>query len=181
MTLVYPVADSAEAALHAPRGFAERAREAELLAMGEVRFVTEPVGPAFTSREALLEAYPGADTPGWRQMAAVTGEGGAARLKPVRPVYSGGRRWPEPTGEAAPVFWRLSVSYWRLGGDAAAQAPLGPARKLRRGRGGEGLGGMELNALARQPLRAVRPQQPLDLGLFEVRRPEAPEDVIPDE
>lgn len=31
-----------------------------------------------------------------------------------------------------------------------------------------------LRALTCQPLRAVKPQQPLDIGLFETRLPEAP-------
>ena len=35
--------------------------------------------------------------------------------------------------------------------------------------------------MARQPLRPVEPQQPLDIGLFEVRPPDAPHIVMPDE
>jgi hypothetical protein len=38
-----------------------------------------------------------------------------------------------------------------------------------------------LRAIARQPLRPVKPQQPLDIGLFETRPPEAPHIVMPDE
>jgi hypothetical protein len=38
-----------------------------------------------------------------------------------------------------------------------------------------------LRAIARQPLRAVAPQQPLDIGLFETRLPENPSIVVPDE
>ena len=36
-------------------------------------------------------------------------------------------------------------------------------------------------AIAHQPLRPVKPQQPLDIGLFEVRLPESPDIVVPDE
>jgi hypothetical protein len=43
------------------------------------------------------------------------------------------------------------------------------------------LNAAELRALARQPLRPVKPQQPLDVGLFEVPAPEAPHILIPDE
>lgn len=38
-----------------------------------------------------------------------------------------------------------------------------------------------MKALADQPLLPVRPQQPLDVGLFEVRPPEAPHILMPDE
>jgi hypothetical protein len=30
-------------------------------------------------------------------------------------------------------------------------------------------------------MRAVQPQQPLDIGLFEFRLPEAPDIIVPDE
>ncbi len=38
-----------------------------------------------------------------------------------------------------------------------------------------------LRTIARQPLRPVEPQQPLDIGLFEIRPPDAPHIVMPDE
>jgi hypothetical protein len=38
-----------------------------------------------------------------------------------------------------------------------------------------------VRAIARAPLRPVKPQQPLDIGLFETRPPEAPHIVMPDE
>ena len=78
----------------------------------------------------------------------------------------------------------MSVSYWRIGPQTleAAHAALEvPARRLRRGVAGNDLAAPVLNALARQPLRAIAPQQPLDIGLFEVRPPEAPELLIPDD
>jgi hypothetical protein len=179
MAILYPVAETAEAALHAARGFAARAREAEALAAREVHFVTEPVGPAFATQEAALAAFPEADGTGWRRLAPVTGEG-AAPQAPLRPVYRDGRRWPDVEGVQSPL-WRLSVSYWRIGGAEAVGPVLDPARKLRRNETGRELKGAALNALARQPLRAVKPQQPLDVGLFEVRPPEAPDTLIPDE
>jgi hypothetical protein len=79
------------------------------------------------------------------------------------------------------LVWRLSVSYWRVGGASAGVEPAEAARKLRKRAGGEELDPMTLRALARQPLQAVRPQQPLDIGLFETRPPEAPHIVMPDE
>ena len=189
MSILYPVAETAEAAVHTPRGHAVREREAQALAAGPVAFVTEPVGPAFASREAAMEAYPGAQDEGWRRLVPVSGvKTPGAKIpgaktpgpKLVRPVYRDGRRWPEPqAGEA--VRWRLSVSYWRIGGRAADAPTTEPARKVRKGETGRELGGAALNALARQPLRAFRPQQPLDIGLFEAPLPEAPDSFIPDE
>jgi hypothetical protein len=35
--------------------------------------------------------------------------------------------------------------------------------------------------MAQAPLRPIEPQQPLDIGLFETRLPEAPHIVVPDE
>lgn len=199
--ILYPVAETAEAALHSPRGYAARDREAQMLADAEVGFVTEVVGPAFATRAAALDAYGGRvedERPGanavaaearWGQLVPVSSVSGApaAAVGQLQPVYSQGRRWPEP-GRAAPVFWRLSISYWRIGGRQEAMAfPEAPeaerdaARRIRRGQAGRSLAAPALNALARQPLRAVRPQQPLDIGLFERRPPEAPDTLIPDE
>ena len=38
-----------------------------------------------------------------------------------------------------------------------------------------------LRARLSEPLRPLKPQQPLDIGLFEVRPPEAPHILMPDE
>jgi hypothetical protein len=197
MTILYPVADNAEAALHAPRGLAARERDAGVLADGRVAFVTEAVGPAFESRAAALDAYAGrlddarpghvftvAPEARWCVLRPVAPEAAPRRRKPVKPVMKNGRRWPEPDPAAAPARWRLSVSYWRIAGAAMAAAEaeaLEAARKLRREAAGEGLGPGALRALAQQPLRPFRAQQPLDIGLFETRPPEAPHIVMPDE
>ena len=179
--ILYPVAATAEAALHAPLGFAARAREAQAVATDGVAFVTETVGPAFPTREAALAAYGEAPEDGhWRELTPVsvaTPRGKAAT--PARPVYRDGRRWPESKAAVA-VLWRMSVSYWRVG-EATAEPVGAPARRLRRGSGGRKLTAPALNALARQPLRPFAPQQPLDIGLFEVRPPDAPDLLIPDE
>ncbi len=189
--ILYPVADTAEAALHAPRGYAVREREAESLAGAAVAFVSEAVGPAFATRDAALDAYAGRledERPGapmappearWGQLTPVAAETPSQRSAPVQPSYRQGRRWPIQD-DAPPILWRLSVSYWKIGG-AAVELPSEPARKLRRGNAGRELAGPALNALARQPLRAVKLQQPLDIGLFEMRPPEAPDTLIPDE
>ena len=185
--ILYPVADTAEAALHAPRGYAAREREATVLAAGAVAFVSEAVGPAFDTREAAIDAYSARiddDQPEgrWRQLVPVSaapGTRGAPRPA-TKPTYSKGRRWPAPETGAA-VLWRLSVSYWKMGESADLSPPVEAARRIRRGEAGRDLAGAALNALARQPLRPVKLQQPLDIGLFEMHPPEAPDTVIPDE
>ncbi len=197
MSILYPVAETPEAALHAARGHAARAREAERIAGGAVRFVTEAVGPAFTTREAALDAYvglvederPGRPSPPpearWRQLRPVSAPPGVKPRPrpPLKPTYRDGRRWPAPPsdpGEGPPTLWRLSVSYWRIE-QAAALAPATAARKLRRDATAKDLDAAVLDALARQPLRPLRPQQALDIGLFEYSPPDAPGLIIPDE
>jgi hypothetical protein len=198
MSILYPVAETPEAALHAARGHAARAREAERMAGGAVRFVTEAVGPAFSTREAALDAYAGLvedERPGrpapplearWRQLRPVsTPPGVKPRPRPtLKPINRDGRRWPSPPAdpsEAAPqTLWRLSVSYWRIE-QTAAVAPETAARKLRRDAAAKDLDATVLDALARQPLRPLRPQRALDIGLFEYRPPDAPDLIIPDD
>jgi hypothetical protein len=72
------------------------------------------------------------------------------------------------------------VSYWRIE-QAVAAPPQAAARKLRRDIGAKDLDAAVLDALARQPLRPLRPQQALDIGLFEYRPPDAPGLIMPDE
>ena len=183
MTILYPIAETAEAALHAPRGQAAREREAERLAGTGVVFVTEAVGPAFTSEAAALQAYAArADDERWRQIRPVSAAPGArpAPRRPVQPTFQDGRRWPQPVANGTPTLWRLSVSYWRIAAEAPAAIEV-PARKLRRDGTARDLDGPALDALARQPLRPARSQQPLDIGLFEVRLPEDPDTLMPDE
>ncbi len=177
--ILYPVAETADQALNAPMAFAERAREAVQAAGGEVDFVSEAVGPAFVSEAAAEQAFRHAGLPPgeWRTLRPVT-EG---RPKPaVKPMNADGRRWPPPP-PPAPTLWRLSVSYWRVTRDGAEPVPGAAARRLRRDPEAQGLDPRALQALARQPLRATEPQRPLDIGLFEVRLPEAPDRIVPDE
>lgn len=180
--VLYPVAANAQAALTRPLGMAAREREAKAFAGGDVEFISEEVGPAFESAQAAEAAF------------AQALEGGAVRVRevvarvrgrvpvvaPVKPVYAGGQRWPKVAGPIARTVWRLSISYWRIV-DPARYAELEQARQARRTAAGETLGRDALHALSRQPLQPVLPQQPLDVGLFEYRLPEAPEIVIPDE
>ncbi len=193
--ILYPVARDAEAALAAPVGRAARAGEAQALASGEpVEFITRPVGPEFATREAALDVYAGRvedDRPGrlrslppedrycrLAELAAPVG-GRKRVLAQVQPSLRDGRRWPTPPDQPVATVWRLQISFWRIG--AAAEIPLdGPqARRVRRT--GAEADRETLDALTRQPLRPFRPQQPLDIGLFEVRTPEAPHIVIADE
>ena len=183
MTLAYPVAPTAEAALHASLGAAERESEARRLAEGEVAFATELVGPAFASPQAALAAYAGrADAggalPAWCALTPVLPEGGRAAT--ARPVNADGARWPAPDPKAASAVWRLAVTWWRSGPPPEGE-PLGPARTLRRRSDAAALTPEALRRLADQPLRPARVQRALDVGLFEARRPEAPDLLIPDE
>jgi hypothetical protein len=185
----YPVAGNAEQALSRPLGRAVREREALRVAGEAVVFTTDAMGPAFATYEAALDAYKG------RVEDARTGAGPEApdrycrlaeqvvaqpgrRLEPVEPTFADGRRWPTPPAEGPRTAWRLMVSYWRI---ATAERPIAApqARQARRGR--QPLDPEALRDIARQPLRPVEPQQPLDIGLFEIRPPDAPHIVMPDE
>jgi hypothetical protein len=182
MSVLYPVAASADEALNAPKGFAAREREAVGVAGEAVVFVTEAAGAVFTSEAQAREAY--------RERLEVGPEGRWCVLRPVlptgrkagrvEPTMKDGRRWPAPDPARPAPQWRLSVSYWRIG-SAEVAPPAEAARKLRRREGAESLDAATLRALQRQPLQAVRPQQPLDIGLFETRPPEAPHILMPDE
>ncbi len=193
--VLYPVAANAAAALNAPLGRAARASEARLLAGGAVAFVSESTGPAFVSREAALDAFAGRlddERPGRTHATAPEDRYCALReladgpppkpgksMPPV-PVYRDGRRWAPPRKSPATV-WRMSVSYWKIvqadaepilehppGGEpGSARAPAKAVQALRE----------RLNA----PMTPVKPQQPLDIGLFEFRPPDAPHIVMPDD
>lgn len=192
MSVLYPVAATAEAALQAPRGFAARERAARDLAGEPVTFVSETVGPAFASKTAALDAYAGRlddERPGsrvqvgpeqrWCELRAVAPEA-KKKVRAAEPVNKDGRRWPAPDPARPAPVWRLAVSYWRIG-TAPSRVPGEAARKLRRKEEAADLDAAALRALAHQPLQAVRPQQALDIGLFETRPPEAPHIVMPDE
>jgi len=190
--ILYPVAANAEQALSRPKARAAREREAVAAAGEPVVFTTDLAGPAFATREAALDAYQGrleddrsGFTPAiedrWCKLSEhVVAEPGrrAPLLAPVQPIYRDGRRWPQPPEAAPRTAWRLLVSYWRI---ASAERPLEApqARKARRSR--REVDSATLRAIARQPLRPVEPQQPLDIGLFEARLPENPSIVVPDE
>lgn len=177
MTVLYPIASDAEAALASPKGRAARESDARRIAGGPVIFVREFAGPVFASEAQALDAYAGRlDDPRPDARASVAPEDRWCALAPLRVgarFSLRGRR----TG------WRLSVAYWRLG-EALPAAP-GPdmvqARRARRAPLAEPVGVEDLNALARQPLQPLTPQRALDIGLFEVRRAEAPDSLIPDE
>ena len=189
MSLLYPVAASVEEALSRPRARAAREREAAVAAGEAVVFVTELAGPAFATREAALDAYAGkldddregrratvAPEDRWCELVEVAG----AAPDPVQPVFADGHRWPAPPPRP-PSVWRLRVSYWKIGATAAERPALDQARAMRRSTEAAALPAQTLRALAQQPLQPVRPQQPLDIGLFEVHPPEAPHITMPDE
>jgi hypothetical protein len=174
--ILYPVAANAEQAMAGPLGRAAREREAVGVADEAVIFTTDPTGPAFATREAAVEAYGTLLDEPWRRLAEQILPG--QKIAHASPTYEGGRRWPATPATAPRTAWRLMVSYWRLG---SAERPIETpqARQVRRAR--QGVDPETLRAIARQPLRPVEPQQPLDIGLFETRLPEAPHIVVPDE
>ncbi|HLZ74571.1 hypothetical protein [Phenylobacterium sp.] len=174
--ILYPVAANAELAMAAPLGRAAREREALGVAGEAVVFTTDPVGPAFATRDGAAEAYAGPVGESWARLAEQILPG--QKLSPVKPVYADGRRWPAPAAAPPRTAWRLMVSYWRI---ATAERPIETpqARAARRARSTPD--SETLRAMARQPLRPIEPQQPLDIGLFEVRPPDAPHIVMPDE
>lgn len=185
--ILYPIAANPEQALSRPLGRAARERDAERSAGAAVAFTTDPVGPAFADEAAALAAYAGRVADPGRGV-SIAAEDHYLRLaeqsdgrprRPVEPSFADGRRWPAP--DPAPrTVWRLYVSYWRIG---SAERPLEApqARKARRARDGAAVDAETLRAMSRQPLRPVKPQQGLEIGLFEMRLPEAPHIIVPDE
>lgn len=190
--ILYPVAANAEQALSAPVARAAREREAQALAGEPVAFVVEAAGPPFATREAALDAYAGRledERPGrtarvppqdrFLRLTETVAATPARAPAPVAPSYREGRRWPEPAG-APSTHWRLLVSYWRIGPPPALRPETPQARQARR-KARQDLDPETMRALTRQPLQAVKPQQPLDIGLFEARLPESPHIIVPDE
>ena len=190
MSVLYPIAASADAALTAPLGRAARERDAGALASGPVRFARDLTGPVFDTRDAAAAAWAGRiDLEGAASIApedrycdlmeiAAPGKAGAGGQ--AEPVYEAGHRWPKPK-RLLKTAWRLSVSYWRTVEDEPVHPVVQQARQARRREGAEGLDAAALRAMASQPLAPVKPQQPLDIGLFETRMPEAPHLIMPDE
>jgi len=191
MTAVrYPIAENAEAALGAPLGRAAREREAREVAGEEVVFTTEQTGPGFPTEEAAAKAWrgrvedpAGGAGPGpedrFCTLREVMAEGAGRPPRPQKPVMRAGRRWPQPRSTPPQVVWRLSVSYWRIA--TAAEIRLDQARQARRDRAAASLTPDRLKVLAHHPLRPFKPQQPLDIGLFETRAPENPDIILSDE
>jgi hypothetical protein len=162
--ILYPVAANADQALNAALGHAARESDARRVAKEAVVYTTDAAGPAFATREAAQDAYAGKlAEPHVRLVEQILTP---RPPRPAEPTYEDGRRWPAPRPAPA-TAWRLMVSYWRIASaERPLEAPLAPEA---------------LAAIARQPMRPFKPQQPLDIGLFEIRLPEAPHIVAPDE
>jgi hypothetical protein len=178
--ILYPVAANAELALASPLGHAEREREAGRVAGQAVIFTTDPAGPAFATREAVLDAYPAQVQENWCRLSeqVIATRGKAVRRAAVEPTNEDGRRWPLPKTDRPRTVWRLMVSYWRI---ATAERPIETPQARKARRAAQPLDAEALKAIARAPMRPVEPQQPLDIGLFEIRPPDAPHIVMPDE
>jgi hypothetical protein len=173
--ILYPIAADAMSALTAPRGRAARERDASVAVGVPVAFAREFAGPVFKSEDEARATYAGRlddERPATRAMIAP--EDRFCELKPVaqrgRMPFSG-----------VHTVWRLSVGYWKISQAQAERPDMPQARKTRRDRTGEVPDGETLDALAHQPLRPIKAQQPLDIGLFEVRMPEDPARWMPDE
>jgi hypothetical protein len=173
--IVYPVAPNAEQALSAPLGHAVREREAMGLAGQPVAFASDATGPAFASREEAEAAFRAPLAEGFARLSEQIVPG--QRVRPVEPTMEDGKRWPAPKTPPR-TAWRLVVSYWRV---ASAERPLDPPQAREARRAGLPFAPETLRDMARQPLKPTKPQQPLDIGLFETRLPEAPHIVVPDE
>jgi len=143
-----------------------------------VAFVREFVGPTFRGEDEARAYWAGRlddERPGSRTTIA-----SEDRFCDLRPIIQRSRM-PFAHPHTA---WRLSVGYWRTSAVAASEAegPHGAqARKARRQKAGPAPDGETLEALANQPLLPIKPQKALDIGLFEVRLPEAPDIIVPDE
>ncbi len=169
--ILYPIAASPADALDRPKGRAAREREAERLAGGEVAFVREFTGPVYRD-EAQARAAWGSriDGPG----SGLAQEDRFCELKAV--IQRSRVPFASPhTG------WRLAVAYWRTGAAPTTKAEAEQARKARRQKAGVAPDVQALEAMANQPLLPLKPQKALDIGLFEVRLPENPDIVVPDE
>ena len=175
MAILYPIAANAEAALAAPTGRAVREREAEGVAGEPVAFVREFTGPVFKSEDEGRTHYAGRlDDERTGHRVTVVPED---RFCDLRPVIQRSRIPFAPPH----TVWRLSVGYWRIGAAPALATGAPQARKARRSKAGPAPDTDALDAIARQPLLPIKPQQPLDIGLFERRLPESPHIVVPDE
>lgn len=165
--VLFPIAPNPEAALNAPVGRAGLQSAAQATAQGPVDFARELAGPAFETREAAVAAY-------------------AARLDEPGRVLAPEDRYCElqavmaPGGRRPRTVWRICVSYWKQRGDEG-MGPVPQPRAVRRKAAGAKVEAGALGAMAEQPLRPLQPQKALDIGLFEVRLPENPGLIIPDE
>jgi hypothetical protein len=174
--ILYPVAANAEQAMASPLGHAAREREALVVADEAVIFTTDPTGPAFATRDAAAAAYGTLLDEPWRRLTEQILPG--QKVAHAEPVMADGRRWPAPAAAPPRTAWRLMVSYWRI---ATAKRPIETPQARRARRERQALDAETVRAMAQQPLRPIEPQQPLDIGLFETRLPEAPHIVVPDE
>jgi hypothetical protein len=190
MTVRFPIASTAEAALTAPLGRAAREREARELIGEEVEFVRELAGAPFEDRAEAVRLYAGLiDEEGLRPVAPedrfcdlveVVAEEGRRRIgDQAEPVFKGGKRWPQPK-RLLRTAYRLSIGYWRPL-SARPPMPIDQARAARKREESRRLSAQELRLMVSQPLQPMKPQQALDIGLFEVSPVEAPHILMPDE
>ncbi|MBS0362964.1 MAG: hypothetical protein JSR98_16420 [Proteobacteria bacterium] len=174
--ILYPVAANAELAMAGGLGHATREREAQRVAGEAVVFTSDATGPAFADEAAAQAAFAGPLGEGWARLSEQILPG--QKIGHAEATFEDGRRWAAPPRPAPRTAWRLVVSYWRI---ATAERPIAAPQARAARRGKQTLDPKTVQAMARQPLRPIEPQKPLDIGLFEVRPPDAPHIVMPDE
>lgn len=201
MPVKFPVCRSGveilnSASIAMPRAFREG--EARRLCGKNVAFVSEYVGPEFSSIEAALDRFRGLvedERPESRFTPAPEDRFFALHCRFRRSPGRPRKRKPaqsEVSAEAglAPlsspyqVYYQLAVSYWKIndGRRPASQATLtafSDKRARRRAKGS--FSAEDLAAIVNTPLRATATQQAMDFGLFERHDPDKPGWVIADE
>ena len=146
------------------------------------RFLSESVGPSFES-EAALRSYYDACHPGLMAEPFVSAQCRFLKRqsqKPLKPTYETGKRWPDAPS-APQSHWVLILTYWNIAEKTVVTPPPVQARKLRKKADATALSADVVKSLTDQGLKPLMPQKALDIGLFEIRAPENPDLILPDE
>ena len=181
----FPVGLSAMEVVTSPRGFARRSREATaILNSSPVEFAVERVGGRWETEDEAFRQFPFVhNKPTWCEAIplAANSDGSipAGRFLPsVEPIFRDGRRWPVVEAFETRTVYQLCVRYWRPATEIRAATPAikRPSKKQLRK-----MTAAELKAFVNAPLGVDRAQKGLDVGLFEVRDPIFPGELIADE
>lgn len=169
MRSLFPIAADAARALHAPLGLAQslEAAQSRHADVGPLKVAFAP--EIFDSEAEARARFARAIEAGYAELAPVF-DGLASHAKPL--ARGGNRRWPNGKPERA-LRWRLVVRFWPTSDEAPRAAAA--ADKIRK-RHVETESGR---------LTSVKPQAPLDFGLFagdyEAPARDDPSLILPDE